>query len=108
MFAIVGVFLRYLDAPSRAWRYLADTALWVYLVHQPLVLVGLATFRPLGLPWWALTAAVSVSSVVAALVLYEALVRRTPLARLFGPASARRAAEAPPIPVDIPAEPALS
>jgi peptidoglycan/LPS O-acetylase OafA/YrhL len=107
-FAFVGVFLRYLDAPSRAWRYLADTALWVYLVHQPLVILGLAAFGPLRLPWWALTAAVSVSSVVAALVLYEGLVRRTPLARLFGPASARRAAEVRAKPLDIPAEPALS
>ena len=41
-FAFLGFFLRYFDRPSRAWRYLADTALWVYLVHQPLVLIGLA------------------------------------------------------------------
>ncbi len=89
-FAFMGVFLRYLDSPSRTWRYLADTALWVYLVHQPLVLIGLATCRPLNLPWWALTAVVSASSVAAALLLYEGLVRHTPLALVFGPSSARR------------------
>ena len=93
-FAFIGVFLRFLDYPSRTWRYLADTALWVYLIHQPLVLIGLAACRPLDLPWWGLTAVVSASSVVAALLLYEALVRRTPLVRVFGPSYARRV-EAP-------------
>ena len=89
-FAVIGVFLRYFDFPSRTWRYLADTALWVYLIHQPLVLLGLAACRPLNLPWWALTAVVSASSVLAALLLYEAVVRHTPLVRVFGPANPRR------------------
>jgi hypothetical protein len=89
-FAFIGVFLRYFDFPSRAWRYLADTALWVYLIHQPLVLLGLAACRPLNLPWWALTTVVSASSVLAALLLYEAIVRHTPLVRVFGPANPRR------------------
>ena len=90
-FAFIGVFLRYFDFPSRTWRYLADTALWVYLIHQPLVLLGLAACRPLNLPWWALTTVVSASSVLAALLLYEAIVRHTPLVRVFGPANPRRA-----------------
>jgi glucan biosynthesis protein C len=90
-FAFIGVFLRYLDYPSRTWRYLADTALWVYLIHQPLVLIGLAGVRPFNLPWWALTAVVSTFTVVVSLVLYEAIIRPTPLVRLFGPASARKA-----------------
>jgi hypothetical protein len=91
-FGLLGVFLRYLDYPSRTWRYLADTALWVYLIHQPLVLIGLAAARPLNLPWWALTAAVSTFTVVCALLLYEAIVRRTPLVRLFGPSQTKKAA----------------
>jgi glucan biosynthesis protein C len=90
-FGFIGVFLRYLDYPSRTWRYLADTALWVYLIHQPLVLIGLAGARPFNLTWWALTAVVSTFTVVGSLVLYEAIVRPTPLVRLFGPASARKA-----------------
>ena len=89
-FATLGFFLRFLNSPSKTWRYLADTALWVYLVHQPLVLLGLAAVRPLQLPWWALTLVVSSGSVAAALLLYEAIVRRTPLVRLFGPSDARR------------------
>jgi peptidoglycan/LPS O-acetylase OafA/YrhL len=84
------MFLRYLDRPSRTWRYLADTALWVYLIHQPLVIIALALFRPLHLTWWAQTAAVSTVSVAAALLLYEAIVRPTPLVQWFGPASLRR------------------
>ncbi len=91
-FAFLGVFLRYLDQPSRVWRYLADTALWVYLIHQPLVLLGLALVKPLQLPWWALAVVVSTLSTGAALVLYELIVRPTPLVRLFGPSSARKPA----------------
>jgi hypothetical protein len=92
-FAIIGLFLRYLDYPSRTWRYLADTALWVYLIHQPLVLIGLAGARTLNLPWWALTAGVSAFTVVCALLLYEAIIRPTPLVKLFGPSSSKRAVE---------------
>jgi hypothetical protein len=88
-FAFLGFFLRHFDRPSPTWRYLADTALWVYLVHQPLVVAGLSWLGPLRLPWWALTAAVSAISSAEALLLYEAVVRPTPLVRLFGPVSVR-------------------
>jgi peptidoglycan/LPS O-acetylase OafA/YrhL len=90
-FAFLGVFLRFLDSPSRAWRFLADSALWVYLVHPPLVFLGLAACRSLGLPWWASTAAVSASSIAVALLLYKGLVRRSFLAGVFGPSAARPA-----------------
>jgi peptidoglycan/LPS O-acetylase OafA/YrhL len=76
------------------WRYLADTALWVYLIHQPLVVVGLALVRPLQMNWWTQTAVVSALAVGASLVLYELVVRPTPLFRLFGPAASRRPAAA--------------
>jgi hypothetical protein len=61
-----------------------------YLIHQPLVIIALALFRPLHLTSWAQTAAVSTVSVAAALVLYEAIVRPTPLVQLFGSATPRR------------------
>jgi len=105
-FAIIGVFLRHLNSSSRTWRYLADTALWVYLVHQPLVLLGLAACRPFHMPWWAQTAAVSAAAVASSLLLYEVMVRRTPLARVFGPSTAREA-RGPGV-MDRRAEPALS
>ncbi|MGP0066436.1 MAG: acyltransferase family protein [Isosphaeraceae bacterium] len=88
--AFIGVFLRYFDRPSAGWRYLADTALWVYLIHQPLVIIGLAMVGPLHLAWWIQTAIVSAGSAAAALVLYEMIVRPTPLVRLFGPAFPRK------------------
>jgi hypothetical protein len=90
--AFLGFFQRYLNRPTPVGRYLADTALWVYLIHQPFVLIGLAWLAPYHLPWWALTAAVSVFSVAGSLLMYEAMVRPTPLVYLFGPASARHLA----------------
>jgi fucose 4-O-acetylase-like acetyltransferase len=87
---LIGLFLRHFDRPDRTWRYLADTALWVYLVHQPLVIIAIKLFQPAQLYWWAQALAVSASSVAAALVLYELIVRPTPLVRLFGPADHQR------------------
>ena len=89
-FAFLGFFQTYLDRPSPTWRYLADTALWVYLIHQPLVIVGLYWLVPYHLPWWALAACVTPFASAAALLLYEAVVRPTFLIRLFGPAATSR------------------
>ncbi|MFL0797958.1 MAG: acyltransferase family protein [Cellvibrionaceae bacterium] len=33
-FALIGIFLRYLNKPNRVLRYLADSSYWVYLVHM--------------------------------------------------------------------------
>ena len=32
----LGLFRRWLDTPSRGWRYLSDASYWMYLVHLPL------------------------------------------------------------------------
>lgn len=32
----LGLFRRWLDAPSPGWRYLSDASYWMYLVHLPL------------------------------------------------------------------------
>jgi fucose 4-O-acetylase-like acetyltransferase len=97
-FAFMGFFQKYLDRASPVGRYLADTALWVYLVHQPFVIVGLAALAGVPMPWWALTLAVFILAVSASLFLYEALVRPTVLARWFGPAAAARARSEEPAP----------
>jgi peptidoglycan/LPS O-acetylase OafA/YrhL len=34
-FGFTGLFLRYLDRPSRRVRYVVDASYWVYLVHLP-------------------------------------------------------------------------
>jgi hypothetical protein len=88
-FGMMGYFLWYLSRPSRTWRYLADTALWVYLVHPPLVVIALALLRPLHLNVWLQTALVVALAAAAALLAFEAIVRPTPLVRLFGPARSR-------------------
>ena len=89
-FAFLGFFLKHVDRPSRAGRYLADTAFWVYMVHLPLLGPVLAAFGGLGLPWWARGVLVASATTAVALLLFEALVRPTPLFRLFGPPPARR------------------
>ncbi|MFO0953424.1 MAG: acyltransferase family protein [Isosphaeraceae bacterium] len=99
----LGGFQRYLDRPGRVWRYLSDTALWVYLIHQPLVLLGLRLTSGLGLPWWAQAGVVAVGASAVALGLYEAVVRPTPLVRVFGPASASRPTGGAPAPEPGPA-----
>lgn len=95
-FAFLGFFQTHLNRPSPTWRYLADTALWVYLIHQPIVLAWLAAFKPLGLPWWAQTPAVAFLSAVVALLMYEAFIRPTPLVHIYGPAVSRRVATVTP------------
>ena len=83
-FGFLGLFQRFIDRPTRAGRYLADTAFWVYLVHQPLLAPLLKWIVPLGLPWWLQGHVVAGLGTASVLVLYEAIVRPTPLVRLFG------------------------
>ncbi|WP_165232436.1 acyltransferase family protein [Aquisphaera insulae] len=92
-FGFLGFFQRYLDRPTRAGRYLADTAFWIYLVHQPLLAPVLKVIVPLGLPWWLQALAASTLASAAGLVLYELIVKPTPLAALFGPARASKIAQ---------------
>jgi peptidoglycan/LPS O-acetylase OafA/YrhL len=33
----LGLFIRFFHAESPAWRYVADSSYWIYLVHLPLV-----------------------------------------------------------------------
>jgi len=96
-FALLGFFQKYFDKPSSTWRYLADTALWVYMVHQPLVIVGLYWLAPYRSPWWAQMVGVTLFASAAALLLYEAVVRPTFLIHLFGPATPRRTGSDEPV-----------
>jgi surface polysaccharide O-acyltransferase-like enzyme len=89
-FAFLGFFQKHLDKPSPTWRYLADTALWVYLVHQPLVIVGLYWLAAYRFPWWAQMVTVPLFASAVALLLYEAVVQPTFLVYVLGPATPRR------------------
>lgn len=86
----LGLFQRFANAPTRLGRYLADTAFWVYLLHQALLFPFLAWLAPFQLPWWLNGSLSSLMTIMAALLFYECLVRATPLVRLFGPGSAVR------------------
>lgn len=75
VFGLIGLAVRFLNAPSPAWRYLADASYWVYIIHLPLVLV--LQYAVLDLP---ASAAIKFLIVVAgtsliALATYQLLVR---------------------------------
>jgi fucose 4-O-acetylase-like acetyltransferase len=90
-FAFLGFFQMFVNHPTRVGRYLADTAFWIYLIHQPLLLPVLRWLGPVGLSWWLQAPLATLLTTMAALLLYEAAVRPTPLVRLFGPAAGSRA-----------------
>jgi len=83
--AFLGFFQRYLDRPTRMGRYFADTILWVYLVHLPLIPYLLWWIQPGRAPWWVDTLAGMIVVTGAALVLFELCVRPSPLVYVFGP-----------------------
>ena len=86
IWGMTGLGLTVLAKP-RAWvRWLSDSAYWVYLVHLPLVALGLLLLRGWAVsPWVKFTLIVAGAS-VATLVSYRYLVRFTPIGRaLNGP-----------------------
>ena len=85
--AFLGAFQRFANRPSVFGRYLADTAFWVYLLHQALLFPFLAWLTPFKLTWWINGSLASLMTIAASLLLYESFVRSTPLNRLFGPGS---------------------
>lgn len=91
-FGFIGFFQQFLDHPTRAGRYIADTSLWIYLVHLPLIPYLLWWFEPWRSAWWAGSLAGMVVVTGVTLVMFELLVRPTPLVHVFGPANARRRA----------------
>ena len=86
----LGFFQRYFNRPTRVGRYLADTAFWIYLVHFKLLDPAIRLLAPLRLWWWVQALFASVMAISVALILFEILVRPTPLKYLFGAASPGR------------------
>lgn len=84
-FGSLGFFQRFLSGPSKVGRYFADTALWVYLIHLPLIPLVIDWIEPSRCAWW--QAAVAGMTLVTgiSLALFELIVRPTPLMYLFGP-----------------------
>ena len=88
--AFLGAFQRFADRSSVVGRYFADTAFWVYLLHQALLFPFLAWLTPFKLTWWINGGLASLMTIATSLLLYESFVRPTPLNQLFGPGSSSR------------------
>jgi hypothetical protein len=86
----LGVFQRYLNRPSRHVRYLADTALWVYLVHLPLIPYVMGWIEPWRTTWW--EGSIGGMALVTGICLaaYELIVRPTFLIYIYGPSTPAR------------------
>jgi peptidoglycan/LPS O-acetylase OafA/YrhL len=51
VFALIGVCVRFLSAPSKTIRFVSDASYWVYLAHLPLVFALQFLASRLALPW---------------------------------------------------------
>jgi len=77
VFALIGLAVRFLNAPSAAWRYLADASYWIYIIHLPLVLALQYAVLDLPAPALAKFALVTAGTLVIALATYQLLVRHS-------------------------------
>ncbi|MEO7775663.1 MAG: acyltransferase family protein [Steroidobacteraceae bacterium] len=75
--ALIGMGLRFLNAPSPRRRYLADASYWVYLAHLPLVMALQLVIRDWPLPWPIKFALLAGTTMTLLLLSYHWLVRPT-------------------------------
>jgi glucan biosynthesis protein C len=86
----IGLFQRFLDRPSRLGKYFADTALWIYLIHLPMIPYLIWWAQPSSGPWWVASLGGMIVITMAALVVFELIIRPTPLNAVFGPPVKRK------------------
>jgi hypothetical protein len=89
-FGLLGLFQKHFNRPTRLWQYFADSMLWVYLVHLPLIPYLGRWVDYANTSWWEATLGGMVLVTVASLVLFELFIRPTPLVHIFGPARLAR------------------
>jgi glucan biosynthesis protein C len=77
IFGLTGLFLRYFDRPSGAWRYLADSSYWQYVMHAPVVLFFQLAVARTALPSVLKCAFVTVLSAAALVITYDLFARST-------------------------------
>lgn len=86
---VIGGAQRFLNQPSRLGRYLSETAFWIYLLHQAILVPVLGWLGPFKMSWWLNAPIATLLTALACLVTYEAMVRGTSLAWLFGASTTR-------------------
>ncbi|TVZ41419.1 hypothetical protein P886_0765 [Alteromonadaceae bacterium 2753L.S.0a.02] len=79
----IGLFKRFLSRPSKIVRYIADASYWLYLIHLPIVIWLQIAFAELALHWSIKLVAVSLLTLLIALVLYDLVVRATFMGKIL-------------------------
>ena len=82
-FAAIGFFRWLVPAESRTWRYLSDSAYWLYLAHMPVVILLQQYSRGWPLSGTLKFLLVTTLATAILLVSYQLLVRHTPLGLLL-------------------------
>ncbi len=82
-FASIGMAVRFLDAPSARWRYLADASYWMYLIHLPIVSLLQAWMLGWPLHWSIKFALILVITAALLFGTYHYLVRFTFMGRFL-------------------------
>src|SRR5690606_30116058 len=80
---LIGAALRFLHAPSRGRRYLADASYFIYIAHLPLVMALQLVIRDWALPWPVKYAGLVAVTMLILLAAYHRLVRSTAIGALL-------------------------
>jgi hypothetical protein len=75
--ALLGLFARLVASERPLFRYLADSAYWLYLAHLPLVVAGQILLRGVDWPPFVKFVVLTLGSTALLLLSYEFCVRRT-------------------------------
>jgi len=82
-FGLIGLFRWLVPRESQTWRFVADSAYWLYLAHMPLLVVLQRAIAPWDLPGGAKWLIASSAATAILLASYAILVRPTPLGTLL-------------------------
>ncbi len=83
VFGLVGFFQSFFNRPSRRWRYASDATFWLYLAHQPVLLVVQAGLGHFPGRWFVQVPLVVVFTTALLLVVYHHGVRDKLIGRIL-------------------------
>ncbi|MCP5526597.1 MAG: acyltransferase family protein [Verrucomicrobiales bacterium] len=96
VFGWIGFFQRFFNRPSARWRYASDATFWLYLAHQPLLLVLQAGFTHLPGSWLVQVPLVVALATILLLIIYHHGVRDRLIGRILNGPRDRRPRATPP------------